>query len=389
MQSVSAPLSILLPLKPILFDDYPPDYQLRVSVVIPARNEANNLEPALDALRNQQQQTGVPVSMSTYEVLLLLNNCTDHSAAVAHAYQQRYPDFRLRVAVVLLPPDKANVGTARRMLMDAACQRLLQAGQSDGIIASTDADTIVDANWIDQIQAEIERGCEVVGGRILTCPDGRLVRLNHLRDVTYRMLIAQLEACLDPQPADPWPRHFQHFGASLALTCAAYERVGGLPNVPHLEDEALYRALLRTDTPIRKSPQVRVTTSTRTMGRVDVGFSEQLRYWEALNETSQSQLVEAPQAIHQRLMNRYRLRIIWQKRHISQPIDELICIADKLMVDADWLIGQLNEATYFGQLWETVEGRQATGPWASYWQPVPVKTAISELRLLIHSLRND
>ena len=386
MQSTPAPLSILLPVQSVLFDSYLPDPQLRVSVVIPARNEANHLEQALNALRNQRQQNGAPVPLSTYEVLLLLNNCTDHSVAVVQAYRQRYPDFPLRVAVVSLPPDKANVGTARRILMDAACQRLFQVGRPDGIIASTDADTVVDAYWIDQIRAEIRRGCEVVGGRILTCPDGKLVRLNHLRDVTYRMLIAQLEACLDPQPVDPWPRHFQHFGASLALTCAAYERVGGLPNVPHLEDEALYRALLRTDTPIRKSPQVRVTTSTRTRGRVDVGFSEQLRYWEGLNETSQCQLVEAPQAIYRRLVNRHRLRIIWQKRHINQSADGLTRVATDLMVDACWLRGQLNQATYFGQLWENIENRQATGPWASYWQSVPVKAAISELRLLIQSM---
>lgn len=386
MQSTPASLPVFLPMQSSLFDAYPPDPQLRVSVVIPARNEASHLEQALNALRSQRQCNGTSVPTSTYEVLLLLNNCTDHSVAVGQSYQQRYPDFPLRIAVVHLPPDKANVGTARRMLMDAACRRLRQVGQPDGIIASTDADTIVDAHWIDQIRAEIKRGCEVVGGRILTCPDGKLVRLNHLRDVTYRMLIAQLEAHLDPQPADPWPRHFQHFGASLALTCAAYERVGGLPNVPHLEDEALYRALLRTDTPIRKSPQVRVTTSTRTLGRVDVGFSEQLRYWEALNETSRCQLVEAPRAIHQRLLNRHRLRRIWQERHISQAADALTRIATELLVDADWLVCQLNQATYFGQLWENVESRQATGPWASYWQPVPVKTAISELRVLIQSL---
>ena len=386
MQSTSAPFSVLQPPQSILFDAYSIDPQLHVAVVIPARNEANHLEQALNALRNQRQRNGVSVPMSTYEVLLLLNNCTDHSAAIAQSYQQRYPDFPLRVAVVHLPPDKANVGTARRMLMDAAYRRLLEVGRPAGIIASTDADTVVDAYWIDQIRTEIEQGCEVVGGRILTCPDGRLVRLNHLRDVTYRMLVAQLEARLDPQPADPWPRHFQHFGASLALTCAAYERVGGLPNVPHLEDEALYRALLRTDTLIRKSPQVRVTTSTRTLGRVDVGFSEQLRYWEALNETSQCQLVEAPQAIYQRLLNRHRLRAIWQKRHVSQRVETLPPIATELMVDAAWLSYQLNQATYFGQLWEMVENRQTTGPWASYWQPVPVKTAISELRMLIHSL---
>ncbi len=198
----------------------------------------------------------------------------------------------------------------------SGCWRL--AGQH-GIIASTDADTIVDSHWIDQIRAEIKQGCEVVGWPYSYSSRWELVRLNHLRDVMYRMLVARLEAHLDPQPFDPWPRHFQHFGASLALTCAAYERVGGLPSVPYLEDEALYRALLRTDTRIRKSPHVRVITSTRTKGRVEVGFSEQLRYWEKLNATSQSQLVEAPAAIYKRLQNRRLLRKIWQNQLAGLP----------------------------------------------------------------------
>ena len=62
-------------------------------------------------------------------------------------------------------------------------------------------------------------------------------------DVGYRLLRSQLESLLDPDPADPWPRHYQMFGASLALTAEIYERVGGLPVLPSLEDVALYRTL--------------------------------------------------------------------------------------------------------------------------------------------------
>lgn len=350
---------------------------------MPARNEADHLEQALNALRHQRKVDGTPISGRTYEVLVLLNNCTDQSVAIAQRYQQRYPAFPLRIATIQLPPEKANVGTARRLLMDEAYRRLLQVGRPHGIIASTDSDTIVDSYWIDQIQAEISKGCEVVGGRILTRPDGNPVRINHLRDVMYRMLKARLEAHLDPISFDPWPRHFQHFGASLALTCAAYKRVGGLPNVPHLEDEALYTALVRTDTRIRKSPHVRVTTSTRMQGRVAVGFSEQLRYWESLNQASQCQLVEAPGAIVQRLRNRNRLRVIWQN-HRSEPVwVELQTIASELLIDPDWLQHQLSQAGYFGQLWERVEKQMAAGEWATRWQPVPIAVAISELRVYL------
>lgn len=385
MQSAIAQPSTNLVRQPPLFDAYPPDPQLGISVIIPARNEADYLENTLDALRNQRQLNGLPMPTGDYEVLLLLNNCTDQSVAVSQWYQRRHPTFPLRIAIMQLPPEKANVGTARRLLMDAAYRRLIQVGQPQGIIASTDADTIVDWYWLAHIQAEIANGCEAVGGRILTRPDGNPVRVNHLRDVTYRMLKARVEAQLDPLVFDPWPRHFQHFGASLALTCAAYRRVGGLPHVPHLEDEALYRALLRTDTPIRKSPHVRVTTSTRLYGRVDVGFSEQLRYWEAMNQTHRCQWVEATGAIIQRLQSRRQLRTYWQQTPTSSGV-ALQTVADDLMLDVDWLRYQVEESHYFGQLWEAVENQLTTGDWVTHWKPVPIATAIHELRRFLKTL---
>ena len=314
MSSVTNPLSVSALPHSVLFADTPPHAQLRVSVIIPAKDEATTLTATLDALRGQQLPDGQPLPAQAYEVLLLLNNCADESLTVARHYQKQYPAFVFHVAAIQLPPKRANVGTARRMLMDAAGQRLRRVNQQNGIIASTDADTTVDPCWLAHILAEINSGCDMVGGRILTRSDGHTVRLNYLRDSTYRMLIARLEDQLDPLPHDPWPRHFQHFGANMAITCAAYEQIGGLPNVPHLEDEALYRALLRTDCRIRKSPLVRVTTSMRTTGRAEIGFSEQLRYWEGLNRSQQCQLVEPAGAVYRRLQSRHQLRLLWQNR---------------------------------------------------------------------------
>lgn len=386
MQLTSSCLSVLSPRQPVLFQQYPPDPCLLISVVIPARNEACNLEQSLDALRNQQQTNGLPLLTSVYEVLLLLNNCTDDSGVVARAYQYQYPDFPLRIAQIQLPAEIANIGTVRRMLMDEACQRLTEIGKPNGIIASTDADTIVDQHWIHQILQETNSGCEAVGGRILTHPDGNPVRRNHLRDVTYRMLVAQVESHIDPQPYDPWPRHFQHFGASLALTCEAYKRVGGLPDVPYLEDEALYRALVRTDTRIRKSPHVRVVTSTRMQGQVAVGFSEQLRYWSALNQTNECQLAESAGAVIRRFRNRERLRVSWQNRSATYGLDSLLLIATELMIDSAWLHHELVSSNYFGQLWEKIEAKMAAGRWAAKWQLMPITEAIKELRLFLRSV---
>ncbi len=370
-----------------LFGQISPNPALLISVIIPARNEASNLERSLHALRNQQQAEGLAFPTGVYEVLLLLNNCTDESEAVARNYQQRYPDFPLRIASIQLPAKMANVGTVRRLLMNEAYQRLIEVNKPNGIIASTDADTVVDQQWLYHILQETDSGCEAVGGRILTRPDGNPVRLNYLRDVTYRMLVAQSEAQIDPQPYDPWPRHFQHFGASLALTCAAYKRVGGLPDVPHLEDEALYRALLRTDTRIRQSPNVRVTTSTRMQGQATIGFSEQLRYWATMNRAKKCQLAEPAEAVIRRLRNRSRLRLSWQKRFNNpQEVNSLALTATELMIDADWLRNELVTNRYFGQLWENVEAKMATSQWGTAWPLVPITDAIDELRVFLRTI---
>ncbi|WP_236648651.1 MULTISPECIES: glycosyltransferase [Spirosoma] len=367
-----------------LFDS-PPSSSLKISVVVPVRNEAHHLTDTLDALRNQQNASGQAINPIIFEVLLLANNCTDCSYDVARRYQQQHPDFPLLIEQITLPPARANIGTVRRLLMDAACRRLTTVGNSNGIIASTDGDTVVDSQWIYYTLCEIENGSDAVGGRILTRPDGSAVRLFHLRDVMYRTLVAQVEARLDPHPHDPWPRHFQHFGASIAVTCRMYRQAGGLPEKPFLEDEAFYRAMLRTDAKVRKSPNVRVFTSTRTQGQVEIGFSEQLRYWATMGLSGQRQLAEPAEAVITRIRHRHRLRRCWLRRAQNSQPDCLVSIAQGLLIDPTWLATEFAIAPYFGQLWEKVDEKMAAGRWAAHWQPVPITTAIQTLRAFLQT----
>lgn len=369
-----------------LFSAIAPSSALQISVIVPVRDEADQLIQTLDALRRQVDADEQPIRPGCYEVLLLANNCTDGSYELAERYQLRHPTFPLRTAQIQLPPRQANIGTARRLLMDAACDRLLSVGRPNGIIASTDGDTVVDSQWLYHIMTEVTNGCDAVAGRILAQDGNGPARLFHLRDVTYRQLIAQAESLLDPSTHDPWPRHFQHFGASLAVTCRAYLRAGRLPDVPHLEDEALYRALLRTDAKVRKSPQVKVFTSTRLRGRVAVGFSEQLRYWTQMHDDQRVQLAEPPNALVIKFCNRHRLRLLWQQRHTVVLTPALTTVARELGISADWLRQQLPVCEYFGQLWEKVEVRIAHEHGPDRWPPVPITEAIQELRAYLRSL---
>ena len=372
-----------------LFNTIPPSPCLQLTVIVPVRNEAEHLIATLNALRNQRDASGSPLDPARYEVLLLANNCTDHSYAVAAHYQLQYPNFPLHIAQIQLPTPQANIGTVRRLLMDEAYRRLMSVGNNRGIIASTDGDTVVDTQWIWHTIQEIEKGNDAVGGRIITRTDNNPARLYHLRDVMYRSLMAQVEAVVDPNPHDPWPRHFQHFGASIAVTCSMYHRAGRLPRVPYLEDEAFHRALLRVDARIRKSPHVKVLTSTRLRGRVDVGFSEQLRQWTDMHGTNRMQLVESGEAIIGRFINRKRLRACWAARHQSDVQQELSLLAGDLLIEQQWLKHTFGTSRFFGQLWENVEERMMNGRWKQQWEPVTINRAIQTLRHFLRTQVDD
>ena len=329
----------------------PPNPALRISVIIPAKDEAANLPATLAALAAQTDLHGCPLPAGSFEVLVLANNCTDATAAVVRQQARRLPGLVLHAATLRLPAPQAHVGRARRLLMDAACTRLEQVGHPAAIIASTDADTRVAPTWLAAIAAEIAAGADAVGGRILThMPERTLLPLRRIqvRDAAYRQLCARLEDLLDPAPADPWPRHHQHFGASLAITTRAYRRVGGLPEVRFLEDEALCQRLRQHDLALRHSPQVQVLTSARREGRVEVGLSWQLREWLHMSQQQREPHVENPHQLVRRWALRGELRAFWATG-ARQPPEAL---AARLGVSVALLLSQAWQATTFGLLWE-------------------------------------
>ena len=219
-------------------------------MIVPAKDEAHNISATLAALYRQVDDRGILIDRRTYEILVFANNCTDATAAIARQFAAAHPDCQLHVAEQHLPAEQAHIGYVRRALMDEAYCRLQSLGRPRGIIASTDGDTIVGDTWIHHTRAAIEAGADVVGGRIVA--QAQLAgRRYHLQDVTYRYLQAQVESIIDDNPTDPWPRHFQNFGPSLAVTAQLYERAGRLPVLPALEDVRFYEALQRCDARIR------------------------------------------------------------------------------------------------------------------------------------------
>ncbi len=355
----------------------PPLPGLQVCVVVPVRNEAGNLRATLQALAGQRGFDGQPLPAQTFEVLLLLNNCTDDSAAVAQQLAHEHPALPLHTAAVDFAPPKAHVGQARACLMAAASSRLRAAAcGAQGIIASTDGDSRVDVHWVAATLLEFEQGADVVGGRITSqAADGETPGLRRLvrRDDLVRLWRARLESLIDPELGDPWPRHYQHFGASLALRVWAHDAVGGSPRVPFLEDEALVRLLKARDLGVRHSPRVRVLTSGRREGRVQVGLSQQLSEWAELVRQQRGPCVPDPAEDARVMCWRARLGRLWRARaaacaqpaHLAlqardnavthPPVEAALAgLSAQLVVPAQVLQAAWAREGFFGEFWGAV-----------------------------------
>jgi hypothetical protein len=248
-------------------------------VAIPVRDEEERLLACLRALARQRDRSGRPIPPTLVRIVVFANNCTDQSASLARSLGESW-SLDIRVVEASLPPGAAHAGNARRAAMDLADAWLVEAGESDGVILATDADSQVAPNWIAENLAAFAAGAEAVLGRIDLDEEGAslpeaLHRRGQLED-TYERLLIELSWLLDPLEHDPWPHHATISGASLGVTRATYCRVGRLPRVPLGEDKALVALLYHHDVRIRHCPTAHVITSGRTDGRAPGGVADTL-----------------------------------------------------------------------------------------------------------------
>lgn len=344
-------------------------------VAIPARDEAGTIGRALEALGRQ-----VGEDQRSLTVVVLANGCQDETAAVARRVARTLP-VRVEVVEEVYPPELAHIGHARGRAMTLAAERL--AGHPTGLLATTDADTVVAPDWAPRLRLALA-SADAVGGRTLTLPDERAglpraVRHLQLLDAAYHLLSAELEGRLDPDPADPSPRHHQHFGANLGLRLTAWQRLGAWPEVRYLEDMALVQELRRLDLRLRHCPQVRAWTSARACGRVEVGLSTQLREWQALHCSGQDWLVPGADERQAETLACAALRRAWLSGEGTAALQRL------WMVEAGELQAAIDAPTY-GLARELAFGaRHRAGRWHRAFPPVPVGEAVQGLRTLLRA----
>ncbi len=236
--------------------------ELVTVVVVPAHNEQDRIGGCLEALAAQQMPRG------SFEVIVVIDGCSDATRQVAESTASS-----LGLAVRLLEGPGVSAGKARRIGMDAAAARLLEAGQRDGLIACTDADSRPTPSWLSRQLAHVGAGARAIAGTIELDPREAALLPGAVHRRRARDAAARLERVRE---RDPDAGHHHFAGASLGVTAATYREVGGLEPVPALEDAAFAERLRGHGIPILRAADVIVHTSARAEGRTPRGLSVDL-----------------------------------------------------------------------------------------------------------------
>lgn len=234
----------------------------RLAICIPVRNEAAELPHLFDALDRLNGVDEGPVRLC-----LLLDGCIDGSAALARAYGER---SRLIVSVAAVAPAPANAGRARHLAMKMGMEAI---GADDGLLLTTDADSVPAPGWLSAMRAALARA-DVVAGRIVRGGD-RPSPLQDRLERYYDALFA-LRRRLDPVPWEAELTHHHAGGANLGVRAEAYRALGGFVPRASGEDAQFLDDAARAGLRVTRDPASIVRTSDRRQGRVPGGLSAAL-----------------------------------------------------------------------------------------------------------------
>lgn len=227
-------------------------------VVVPARDEADHLPQALDAL---QLAVGAVLRYAPgllVSVTVVLDSCRDGSAYVVAG----------RPWVRAVEVEHGVVGRSRAAGVDRARAAAPDVPADQVWVACTDADTVVPTQWLVRQLAMAEGGAEYYLG--VVHPDTEQ---------------------LDPLTrARWWERHHlveghtHVHGANMGFTLAAYDAVGGFAPLATGEDVELAAALGASGRTGVATADCPVLTSGRTAGRAPLGFASYLQDLESSDE---------------------------------------------------------------------------------------------------------
>jgi peptidoglycan/xylan/chitin deacetylase (PgdA/CDA1 family) len=203
---------------------------MKISIVVPARNEESCIAACLQSLKDQTYQ-------GAHEILVVDNGSTDSTAEIARSFG---------VKVISANKEK-SVFYARQV----------GAGTADGdIIVQADADTLYPQRWLQRIAEKFEAHPEAVAvaGRFLYREkfNWAFVELN------ARNLMNKISVALFGRP-------FLVSGATFAFRRQAFMAVGGYKDLPYSADQHGITTKFRKLGKILYDDKIYVLTSARSV----------------------------------------------------------------------------------------------------------------------------
>jgi glycosyltransferase involved in cell wall biosynthesis len=218
----------------------------RAVVVVPAHNEVARLPACLRALATASLCLPVPVT-----TVVVLDSCDDGTDALAGQFG---------TDVHFLEVDAGNVGAARAAGFEYARTLYGDDEEERVFFATTDADSVVDADWLVRMVAA---DADMVLGVV------RVRRWRHVSPEVARRYVRGYRS------RGPGHRHVH--GANMGFRASAYWRVGGFRALRTGEDVELVERFAAAGLPICRDCNLSVTTSDRKHGRAPGGFAQHLR----------------------------------------------------------------------------------------------------------------
>lgn len=268
-----------------------PSTKLGIVVVIPVFDEPDFLETIFSLAECESPGCDV-------EVLAVINQ-SEKSASEVTAQNQRtveelevwkeqHPNVFFRLHVLQPPPFRkkhAGAGLARKTGMDEAVRRCAVIDKEDGIIVSLDADTLVDENYLVEIERHFENFKRQVGATIQFKH-----RIEEITDERHRRGMQLYEKYLNYYKSGMaftgFPNSIYTVGSAFAVRVSAYVKQGGMNRKQAGEDFYFLHKLAQLG-PIGEINRTCVYPSARISARVPFGTGPVLQKWMQGDETLQ------------------------------------------------------------------------------------------------------